>query len=63
MPATSQKQARYFAWAEHHPDQAREEGKMPNMTHQQMHDFAATPRSGLPVRAPKPKYELQRKNH
>ncbi len=53
MPATSVRQRRYFAWAEHHPDQAAAEGKTPGgrgkgMSHQQMHDFAATPELGLP---------------
>jgi hypothetical protein len=28
---------------------------MPDMTQQQMHDFAATPESGLPAHVPTPK--------
>jgi hypothetical protein len=51
MPATSQKQARYFRWLEHAPDAAAERKKS-GMTHQQMHDFAATPDRGLPKQAP-----------
>ena len=46
MPAESQAQQRYMAIAEHHPEKLR--GKKPNMTHQQLHDFASTPRKGLP---------------
>jgi len=38
-----------MAMCEHDPQHA--EGKCPNMTHQQFHDFAATPRKGLPERA------------
>jgi hypothetical protein len=53
MPATSIKQRRYFAWAEHNPAQARAEGKMPSgMNKQQMSDFASTPEKGLPETAP-----------
>jgi len=47
MPAVSQKQQRFMAIAEHHPEQLR--GKAPDMTKSQLHDFAATPRKGLPV--------------
>jgi len=36
-----------MAIAEHHPEQLR--GKAPDMTKSQLHDFAATPRKGLPV--------------
>lgn len=46
MPAVSQKQQRFMAIAEHHPEQLR--GKAPDMTKAQLHDFAATPRKGLP---------------
>jgi hypothetical protein len=55
MPSVSQKQRRYFAWAEHNPQQAAAEGKLPNMSRSQMHDFAATPETGLPKQAPKRK--------
>lgn len=46
MPAKSQAQRRFFAIAEHHPEELR--GKMPDMSKKQMHDFAATPEKGLP---------------
>lgn len=46
MPSTSKAQQRFFAIAEHNPSELH--GKMPNMTHEQLHDFAATPRTGLP---------------
>lgn len=48
MPAVSKKQRRFFAIAEHHPEELR--GKKPKMTKRQMHDFAATPERGLPTR-------------
>lgn len=35
-----------MAIAEHSPDKLK--GTMPDMTHQQLHDFAATPHEGLP---------------
>jgi hypothetical protein len=46
MPARSKAQQRYMAIAEHNPTALY--GPKPNMTHQQFHDFAATPRTGLP---------------
>jgi len=49
MPAKSKKQQRFMAIAEHHPEQLR--GPAPDMTHAQLHDFAATPRKGLPTHA------------
>jgi len=49
MPAKSQAQQRFMAIAEHHPEQLR--GPAPDMTHAQLHDFAATPRKGLPQHA------------
>jgi hypothetical protein len=55
MPAVSVKQRRFFGWAEHNPAQAAAEGVKPNMTHGQMHDFAATPEKGLPMKAKPPK--------
>lgn len=48
MPATSKAQQRFMAIAERDPGALR--GKKPDMTRQQMHDFAATPRKGLPAR-------------
>ena len=47
MPATSIRQAKYFRWLEHAPDAAAERKKS-GLSHQQMHDFAATPNKGLP---------------
>lgn len=49
MPAKLQAQQRFMAIAEHEPGKLR--GKSPDMTHEQLHDFAATPRKGLPKRA------------
>ena len=46
MPSVSKAQQEFFAIAEHEPGKLR--GKRPNMTKSQMHDFAATPRKGLP---------------
>jgi hypothetical protein len=56
MPATSTAQRRLMAIAEHHPDQlyAKNEGVL-NMTHQQLHDFAATKEKSLPHRVKKTK--------
>ncbi len=49
MPAVSQAQQKFMAICEHDPQHAQ--GKCPNMTHQQLHDYAATPLSGLPKHA------------
>lgn len=49
MPAVSQAQQRFMAIAEH--DLGKLRGKAPDMTHSQLHDFAATPRKSLPLRA------------
>lgn len=50
MPAVSQKQQIAMAIAEHNPKKLfkRNRGLL-GMNHQQLHDFAATPRKGLPV--------------
>lgn len=52
MPAVSKKQQIAMAIAEHHPEElyARNRG-LTQMTHQQLHDFAATKRSSLPETA------------
>jgi hypothetical protein len=52
MPAESQAQQIAMAIAEHAPEKlyARNRGLL-RMTHEQLHDFAATPRKGLPKRA------------
>jgi hypothetical protein len=49
MPATSTAQRRLMAIAEHHPSEvyAQNRGVL-NMTHQQLHDFAATKEKGKP---------------
>ena len=52
MPAVSQKQAAFMGMCEHSPQHAR--GKCPNMTKKQFHDFAATPRKGLPKKTGSP---------
>lgn len=48
MPAVSKAQQRFMAMAEHNPGALR--GKKPDMTKAQLHDFAHTPRKGLPAR-------------
>ena len=49
MPAVSKKQQQAMAIAEHEPGKiyGRNKGLL-SMTHSQLHDFAATPRSELP---------------
>jgi hypothetical protein len=49
MPAVSKKQQIAMAIAEHEPNKlyGRNKGLL-GMSHQQLHDFASTPRSGLP---------------
>lgn len=54
MPSESKAERRFFGWAEHNPAQAKAEGKLPDMTKAQMHDFASTPEKGLPERKKKP---------
>jgi hypothetical protein len=57
MPSKSQDQQAAMAIAEHDPSKlyARNKG-LTKMTHSQLHDFAATKRSGLPKKvAPKKK--------
>lgn len=54
MPATSQAQQRLFAIAEHHPSQLHKANRgLLKLSRKQLHDFAATPRNGLPRRAGK----------
>ena len=56
MPAVSQAQQRAMAIAEHDPGklQGKNRGLL-KMSHQQLHDFASTPRKGLPKRVAKRK--------
>ncbi len=51
MPAVSKKQQMMFAIAEHEPDKlyARNRGAA-MMNKSDMHDFASTPRKGLPTK-------------
>jgi hypothetical protein len=51
MPALSEAQRRLMAIAEHHPSEvyAKNRGVL-NMSHGQLHDFAATKEKGLPKR-------------
>jgi hypothetical protein len=57
MSSVSKDQRRFFGWAEHHPEQAKAEGKYPSgMTKEQTHEFAATPEKNLPMRAPRRRY-------
>lgn len=51
MPAVSVAQRKYFGWLEHAPDAAGARKKS-GMSHDQMHDFAATKDAGLPARVP-----------
>ena len=54
MPAKSKAQQEAIAIAEHSPSKlyAKNKGLL-SMTHSQLHDFAATPRKGLPQYAGK----------
>jgi hypothetical protein len=52
MPATSQAQQRAMAIAEHSPEKLKGKNKgLLKMSHKQLHDYASTPRKGLPKRA------------
>lgn len=49
MPAVSKAQQEAMAIAEHTPGKLSPKNKgLLKMSHQQLHDFAATPRKGLP---------------
>jgi len=51
MPATSKAQQRLFAIAEHNPKALYgKDRSLLKLTHQQLHDFAATPSGSLPER-------------
>ncbi len=51
MPALSQAQQRLMAIAEHHPGMVKKKNRgVLRMSHEQLHDFAATERKGLPER-------------
>ena len=52
MPAVSQAQQRVMAIAEHAPEKLKKKNRgLLRMTHEQLHDFASTPRAGLPEKA------------
>lgn len=52
MPAVSRKQRVAMAIAEHHPGQLNKANRgLLRMSHEQLHDFAATPEKGLPKKA------------
>jgi len=57
MPAKSKAQQEAMAIAEHNPSKlySRNSGLL-KMSQQQLHDFAATKRKGLPQKVKKPKY-------
>jgi hypothetical protein len=49
MPAVSKAQQIAMAIAEHHPEDLNSDNAgLKKMTHQQLHDFASTPRKHLP---------------
>jgi hypothetical protein len=51
MPAKSKAQQEAMAIAEHNPSKLKPRNRgLLGMSHQQLHDFAATPRKGLPKR-------------
>ena len=47
MPAQSKSQQRFMAVCLHDPKHVN--GQCPDMTRRQLHDFASTPHTGLPV--------------
>ena len=54
MPSRSQAQQIAMSIAEHEPSKLDAKNKgMLKMSHQQLHDFAATPRKGLPKKVDK----------
>jgi hypothetical protein len=61
MPAVSKKQQQAMAIAEHEPGKiyGRNKGLL-SMTHSQLHDFAATPRSELPEQSGRLRRAAQR---
>jgi hypothetical protein len=51
MPSVSQKEQKAMAIAEHAPGKLYQRNRgLLKMSHDELHDFAATPRKGLPVR-------------
>lgn len=61
MPALSKAQQRLFAIAEHAPGKLKKQNRgVLSMSHGQLHDFAATPRTGLPERKGKMRRAAER---
>ena len=49
MPANSKKQQRLMAMAEHNPEKVHKKNRgVLKMPHKKMHEYASTPRKGLP---------------
>lgn len=61
MPAKSKAQQQFMAIAEHDPDKLQ--GKKPDMSQEQLHDFAATPTKDLPQKKSKPRHHDGRYKH
>lgn len=62
MPSVSKAERRLMAIAEHHPDEVSPKNRgVLKMTHQQLHEFASTPETGLPAHAKKRRPKLKRK--
>lgn len=61
MPSKSKAQQQFMAIAEHNPGALR--GPKPDMSQQQLHDFAAIPTKGLPARAGHPHKNLGKYLH
>lgn len=60
MPAVSQKQQKLMALAEHNPSKVSSKNKgVLKMSHQQLHDFAATKRKNLPSSVAKASKKIQ----
>ena len=58
MPARSGAQQKLFAIAEHKPNELYKKNRsLLRLTHAQLHDFAATPRKGLPEKNKKKESE------
>ena len=63
MPATSIKQRRLFAIAEHHPEQLHKANRgLLGLSHQALHDFASTKESGLPEKKGPLRRAAERRN-
>lgn len=64
MPAVSKKQRRFMAMVEHEPASelsGKAKAAKRSMTHQQLHDFAATKEKHLPTRKDKKHDRAKRK--